>query len=272
MLETELSSHYASGENWSTFAETLSVQQIEHAVLSLKRLLPEDEIAEKSVLDIGCGSGLSSLAAIRLGASDLFAVDIDPISTQTARAVLKQHAPNAKWAVEERSALELDGTKLGLFDIVYSWGVLHHTGAMWSAVDAALSHVAPSGLFAIALYRKTALCGVWRRIKRLYAHGGGAVRWPIRTAYRIAFALGLLVTGRSPKAYARDYTSNRGMTWETDIEDWLGGYPYESASPPEVEIYMNARGFTLIRSFTETPRLGGLLGSGCDEYVFQRGS
>ena len=41
---------------------------------------------------------------------------------------------------------------LSLFDIVYSWGVLHHTGDVWHAIENAASRVKPGGIFYIALY------------------------------------------------------------------------------------------------------------------------
>ena len=59
------------------------------------------------------------------------------------------------------------------------------------------------------------------------------------------------------------------MSWWYDLIDWLGGYPYESASPEEVVRFLEVRGFRLVRSFgTKAPF--DLFGSCCAEYVFER--
>ena len=60
----------------------------------------------------------------------------------------------------------------------------------------------------------------------------------------------------------------RGMDRVHDIHDWLGGYPYESASPEEIVAALP--GFVLERQLLIPGRRHGLLGSGCDEYVFYR--
>jgi len=74
------------------------------------------------------------------------------------------------WTIEQGSILDaVWAPLLGTFDIVYSWGVLHHTGAMWTALELAASLVGPRGTLAIALHRRTALCGAWRIEKRLCA-------------------------------------------------------------------------------------------------------
>jgi 2-polyprenyl-6-hydroxyphenyl methylase/3-demethylubiquinone-9 3-methyltransferase len=158
----------------------------------------------------------------------------------------------------------------GRFDVVHSWGVLHHTGAMWRAVDACLPLVEAGGLLVLALYRKTPACGFWRAEKRFYSRAPSYVRAPVRGLYKFAFALGLLATGRSPAAYIREFERNRGMAWATDVDDWLGGYPYESVTPEEVRGYLGAHGFDEVRSFTKPARLAGILGSHCDEFVFRK--
>jgi 2-polyprenyl-6-hydroxyphenyl methylase/3-demethylubiquinone-9 3-methyltransferase len=148
--------------------------------------------------------------------------------------------------------------------------VLHHTGAMWRAVDACLPLVGDGGLLVLALYRRTPACGFWRAEKRFYSRAPGAVRALIRGLYKFVFVVGLIATGRSPAAYVRDFERNRGMAWTTDVDDWLGGYPYESVTPEEVRSHLVPRGFEEVRSFTRPARLAGILGSHCDEFVFRR--
>src|SRR6185437_13578206 len=67
----------------------------------------------------------------------------------------------------------------------------------------------------------------------------------------------------------KSYESGRGMDQDHDLHDWLGGYPYESASAEEITSFMRRMGFSLVRSFDTGPRMG-VLGTGCAEYVFQR--
>ena len=152
---------------------------------------------------------------------------------------------------------------------MHSWGVLHHTGAMWQAIERASALVRPGGLFVVALYRKTPMCGFWRAEKRLYAHGSPAVQAAIGAIYKSLFALGMVVKGRNPMRYIREYPARRGMRWRHDVHDWLGGYPYESVTQAELADFLSPRGFKLRRQFVSPPG-SGLMGSGCDEYVWER--
>ncbi|MGH7073375.1 MAG: class I SAM-dependent methyltransferase, partial [Stellaceae bacterium] len=239
------------------------------AIEGLRRLCPD--ISGRTFLDIGCGSGLSSLAALRLGATRVLATDIDENSVKTTRSVLSRYAPNGNWSVMECSVFELtpDDER---FDVVYSWGVLHHTGAMWDAIARAAALVSEGGTLVIAIYRKTPLCGIWRIEKSIYSRLPYPLQTPIRLSYTALFSLGLLASGRNPVTYAREYVLKRGMRWQIDIHDWLGGYPYESAAADDIERFLNDRGFPHIDfHLASNVRLGGLFGSGCDEYSAKRG-
>ena len=77
--------HFAFGENWTSFAHLLDERRIEQAELALQRLFPDGELSGARFLDIGCGSGLSSLAAARMGVAEIDAVDIDPQSVAATR-------------------------------------------------------------------------------------------------------------------------------------------------------------------------------------------
>jgi len=163
---------------------------------------------------------------------------------------------------------DLDPIVQGAFDIVYSWGVLHHTGSMWEAVAKAAAMVAPNGLLVLALYRRTRLDALWRIEKRLYAHAPRLVQRAFAGCYVTAFRLAMLASGRSFAAYAADYKSSRGMDFRHDVHDWLGGYPYETALADEVEQRLGALGFTAERVFALSPR--PVIKFGCDEYVYRR--
>src|SRR5499433_2543356 len=124
------------GKNWIRFLEGVRDEQIFTAESSLKRMLEIDSLAGLSFLDIGSGSGLFSLAARRLGAR-VFSFDYDPASVACTAELRRRYFPGDRdWKVEQGSALDRDYmTSLGEFDVVYSWGVLHHTGSMWKALD-----------------------------------------------------------------------------------------------------------------------------------------
>jgi 2-polyprenyl-6-hydroxyphenyl methylase/3-demethylubiquinone-9 3-methyltransferase len=257
------------GANWASYARTISEDKIDEAVKCLRQLLGQERIDGLRFLDIGCGSGLHALAALRMGAASVTAVDINPRSTGTTEAVLRHHAPGQNWTVEQRNILTEPPE--GTYDIVYSWGVLHHTGDMDRAVRNAAALVVPGGRLVIALYKKTPLCGAWKLEKRIFTGMPGWLRPVPTAAYSGLYMLGLLVRGRNPVKYVRTYRTARGMNFWHDAIDWLGGYPYESASPAEVADFVTGLGFTSGPSFnTGACAVGGLFGSGCAEYVFHR--
>lgn len=265
-----LDTHFEFGENWRSFASRVTAEHIAEARRGLSRLLHEAELKGRTFLDIGCGSGLSMLAARQLGAAHVDGIDIDPQSVQTAQALLQQHFPAGGWSARVKSVLELRAETDGSYDVVYSWGVLHHTGAMWEAMEKAAMLVKPGGHFAVALYRKTPVCGLWRMEKRIYTSSGPAVRAVINGVYKTASLAALTLTGRNPVRYIRDFKANRGMDWSHDIVDWLGGYPYESVLPQEVENFMKDKGFSMVRMFERPAGLRAVLSTHCDEFVAVR--
>jgi 2-polyprenyl-6-hydroxyphenyl methylase/3-demethylubiquinone-9 3-methyltransferase len=258
------------GRNWKSFVSTVDEKAITEAESGLRRLFPGRELAGKRFLDIGCGSGLSMLAALRLGAAAAHGIDIDRDSVEATQTLLARHAAGGNWSARQLSVFDADPATVGVHDVVYSWGVLHHTGAMWQAMDRAAALVAPGGLFAFALYRRTPLCALWKIEKRVYAAAPDFGQAIFRGAYKAAFVTGLCATGRNPRRYVADYRGARGMDWHHDVHDWLGGYPYESTEPGEVAAFLRRHGFTLERQFHRPPVASGLFGSHCDEYVALR--
>jgi len=265
----EVESHFSFGENWAQYAEKIDERRIEEAEKSLIRLVGRESIQGRTFLDIGCGSGLFSLAALRLGCQRLLAVDLDPNSVQTTRKTLERYAPaGANWDCQRISVFDLDPAKVGMFDIVYSWGVLHHTGAMYKAIEKASRMVKPEGMLTLALYGKTPFCGLWRIEKRIYSRSPKWVQRAIEKVYSAVIAARLALKGESLKKRRETYFQQRGMDMYHDTRDWLGGYPYESISPQEAMTFMHKLGFEPIRSFV-CPSIG-LLGAGCDEYSFTK--
>jgi 2-polyprenyl-6-hydroxyphenyl methylase/3-demethylubiquinone-9 3-methyltransferase len=265
---TERETHFEFGENWKNYAKTIDQKRVDSAVEGMKKLFP-DGLAGKDLLDIGCGSGLHSLAALLLGAASVTAIDIDENSISTAQEVLTKYAPDSKWTAKVGSVFDASPAELGRFDIVYSWGVLHHTGDMWRAIECATRFVNDGGEFAVAIYSATEFDSFWKAEKRLYARAPGIVQRGMRGLFMTALLLRLTLLGKNPVSFVKQYADVRGMNFSHDVHDWLGGYPYETATAAELHDRISRMGFTELRSF-RLPITRGLFGTGCHEFVFQR--
>ena len=267
---TGLESHFAFGRNWADYARGVDIRQIDEAVAGLRKLLGDYDLAGKRFLDIGCGSGIHSVAASCLGASEVVAVDLDPESVATTKALLQRFARNsAGWRVEQMSVFDLEPEVLGTFPVVYSWGVLHHTGNMDLAIRKAAAMAGNGGLFLFALYYRTWMCPFWKAEKRWYSRASKPAQALARRLYAALFAMRLWAAGRSFRKHVDHYHENgRGMDFYHDVHDWLGGYPYESISSDEVEELMQQVRMVRVRSFVEKGLTLGIFGSGCNEYAY----
>jgi 2-polyprenyl-6-hydroxyphenyl methylase/3-demethylubiquinone-9 3-methyltransferase len=261
---------FGFGDNWLDFIQKLGEEQIKEAEDSLLELLRCDTLAGRTFLDVGSGSGLFSLAARRLGAR-VHSFDYDLSSVRCTQQLRECHfAEDPDWKVERGSILNPDYLRrLGQFDIVYAWGVLHHTGAMRDAIANAASAVTPTGLFAFALYYRTRLCSLWRAEKHWYASASTAAQRRARAIYVALFRVRCMITGRDFASFVANYKTMRGMNFSHDVHDWLGGYPYESISSDELDALMRRLGFACVHR-GETPVKIGLFGSGCTEYLYRR--
>lgn len=270
--EVQSGDRFQFGENWSAFLSVVNDERIEEAKLSLRDMLGRDDLEGLSFLDVGSGSGLFSLAAARLGARRVHSFDYDPSSVGCTQELRRRYAPAVDWTVEQASALDAEYVRsLGDFDIVYSWGVLHHTGDMWTALENTIAPVADGGQLFISIYNDQGpRSHFWRAVKRLYNMLPAPLRFPFTLLVMVPreglSMLKAVALGR-PHAYVRgwtDYKRSRGMSRWHDLVDWVGGYPFEVAAPEEIFDFARKRGFTLDRLTT----CGG--GLGCNQYVFVR--
>jgi len=260
------------GENWAHFLRHLNGERIAQAEQSLRTALGVDTLAGKRFLDVGSGSGLFSLAARRLGAS-VHSFDLDDASVGCTEELRRRYfSDDPDWVVQQGSALDaayLEG--LGQFDIVYSWGVLHHTGDMWRALGLVAERVAPDGKLFIAIYNdQGGTSRRWRTVKRLYNRLPRLLQTPYAVAVaapREARSLAIHLVRRHPEVYLRNWTQydvERGMSKWNDIVDWIGGFPFEVAGPAAIFAFYRERGFELQFLYT----CAG--GPGCNEFVFWR--
>jgi 2-polyprenyl-6-hydroxyphenyl methylase/3-demethylubiquinone-9 3-methyltransferase len=250
------------GENWHRFLAVLDDARIAEAERSLQEMLGVESLEGRRFLDAGSGSGLFSLAARRLGAEHVHSFDFDPQSVACTQELRHRYFPDdPRWTIEQGSVLDEEFVgRLGAWDVVYSWGVLHHTGDMWAAFELAVAAVAEDGLLFVAIYNdQGARSRLWRVVKRTYNRLPHVLQ-PLVTAA----VMGPLVLASAAKGTVTRKAGARGMSRWHDAVDWIGGYPFEVAKPEAVIAFLLERGFRLERLST----CGGKLG--CNQYVFVR--
>lgn len=270
--EVSSGARFEFGANWERFLDRLDEGRIRDAEASLRKYLEVDDLQGKTFLDVGSGSGLFSLAARRLGAT-VTSFDYDPRSVACTRELRTRYdGSGSQWDIQEGSVLDPAFlSALPPNDVVYSWGVLHHTGALWEALANAAALVRPGGTLFVALYNDQGWASrVWATVKKVYNALPVSLRWiVVLPAFARIWGPRTLVDAlrltpfRTWRLYA---STGRGMSPWRDVIDWVGGYPFEVAKPEEVLAFLRPRGFVLQRLAT----CGS--GRGCNEFVFARSS
>jgi 2-polyprenyl-6-hydroxyphenyl methylase/3-demethylubiquinone-9 3-methyltransferase len=268
--EIKRGDRFGFGRNWDKYLSLVDNRRIEFAENSLRAMLDSESLEGRSFVDIGSGSGLFSLAARRLGAS-VYSFDYDEDSVMcTGKLREKFFDRDPDWEVSTGSILDSGFvSSLGMFDIVYSWGVLHHTGAMWDAIENAASLCGERGQLFIAIYNDQGWRSrAWTFVKKLYNKTPRVLR-PLIVVPAFIRLWGPTLFRDLIRLRPFDSLSNydkggRGMSAMRDLIDWVGGYPFEVAKPEEIFDFLSKRGFVLEKLKT----CGG--GIGCNEFVFRK--
>lgn len=250
------SPRFAFGKNWYEFITThFGPEAVASAKKHILTFLQRDSLQGIRMLDIGCGSGLHSIAALEAGSKSVHGLDYDINSVNASRFIYKKVGSPQNWTIEQGSVLDKEYMdRLGTFDLVYSWGVLHHTGDVWKAMEHAGSRVAPNGYLYIALYSAdvqiSPTAEEWLEIKKKYVQGSNWTKRRIEAWYIWRFMMNSnpLSLPRVIKRFKED--NGRGMRVMTDIRDWVGGWPMEFVWDKDAIEFYEKRGFSLVNIAT----------------------
>lgn len=259
---------FGFGKNWLEFEESISEKEIAYAKKSLQNWLEIDDLQGRAFLDIGTGSGLFSLAARELGAVNVYSLDYDEQSVECAKKISRRESREhtGKWTIEQGNVLDKNYMKkfYNSYDIVYSWGVLHHTGNMMLALEQAGKCVKENGLLFISIYNDQGVKSkIWQKVKRTYN------RVSERNKKILLFLSGIYMYGYKytitilKSRRTKNLIGDRGMNEYTDLIDWVGGYPFEYATPEKIIIFYLNRGFELKKLMAPGRQYGG-----CNQYLF----
>src|SRR5262249_28590484 len=154
-----------------------------------------------------------SHAAHMLGAARITSFDVDPLAVQCCLEMKHRAGDPSTWDVFHGSILD-NATLQQLVpaDIVYAWGVLHHTGDMWTAIRNAASFVKPGGRLFISIYNRLEYDSLknyrgshaWLRHKRAYNHSGWLGKHIMEYWFASKDVIGQILSLQNPLKEIRD--------------------------------------------------------------------
>jgi len=253
---------FSFGENWMDYLGSVRPESIEAAASDIAEWLGRDYVRGKTAVDIGCGSGIHSFCLHSMGARRLVSLDIDQASVDATIDFWRRAGEPGNWVVMRGSVLDEQFTRgLGKFDIVYAWGVLHHTGAMWDAVRAAADLVGPGGRLWMSLYTAGPNYETHLKLKQRYNASSRLGKKLMVWREIVRIMKHRRRQGKNP--FTWNERCVRGMNVYHDLVDWLGGLPYEVAHPEEVVSRCAELGLAKVRV--------SVAGEGaCSVYLFTR--
>lgn len=240
---------FSFGENWQSYIKTINQASVESSHADIDNWLGANTISGKKVLDIGCGSGIHSLVFFMLGAAEVVSFDVDPKSVQATKILWTNAGRPANWKIIEGSILDNEFVaNLGsVYDIVYSWGVLHHTGALWEAIQNACRLPKIGGFLWIAIYIKGPTYPIHLALKQKYNRSSLLGKKKMIAKEIMLIMRKRLRKHQNPLKWNQKHA--RGMNVYHDLIDWLGGLPYEVASLKEVKDFVLPKGYTAEKIF-----------------------
>lgn len=260
---------FAFGKNWSNFLKRVNEDRLNEAQSSIRKVLQMENLYNKTFLDVGSGNGIFSLAAKRIGAAYVHSFDYDELSVRCTMEMKNRYFhDDTNWRIEVGSVLNAEYLNtVPQFDVVYSWGVLHHTGNMILAFENIVKKVKKDGILCIAIYNDQGIISrFWRLVKQTYCSGflGRIFVLSLFIPYYTLRSLFVsLIKYGNPLKYFEMYRKNRGMSIYNDWIDWLGGLPFEVSTPEFLINYFKDKGFTVTNIITTK-------GLGCNQFVFKR--
>ena len=252
---------FSFGSNWNEFIDNSITnksfdRKLKYCINHLSNTFSKS-IDKKIFIDIGCGSGLFSLAAIKLNASKVLSFDFDLNSVNTTNKLLslkgvdKEKANSLQHDIRNEIILSNylnaeQSKKIQKF--IYCAGVVHHTGNVYLSMDnvSKLANNKNDEIF-ISIYNKIpVLTFLWWLEKKIYINVGIWRRLAL-FIWLFAWSSYWILKLQNPIKNIQRYGDNdRGMSFLTDAKDWLGGYPYEPLYKEDVIAFFKKRNFELI--------------------------
>lgn len=253
---------FSFGKNWQNLLKVINEDDFIRSRKDLERWFSNRiDLKDKDIIDIGSGSGIHSLMLYSMSPKKLYSFDFDPNSVAATKSLWEKSGSPTNWLVNHGSILDVKYlSQLGKYDLVYSWGVLHHTGSMWEAIKNASDMVKLDGHFLISIYQGVKTYDYDLALKKQYNRAGYFGKKRLEFSKFIWPLMKNRIKWRE-NPFAWNQKAIRGMNTYHDIVDWLGGLPYEVASDEQIISFFKPLGFVLIEKD---------MSEACGTYLFKR--